>query len=142
MAYESTIPDPLAIFDAETIALESGIKDPITGIRQPVSKVEREAKRGGEIKRKEQLAKRVVTQLMEDELCREWLYDKLISCNVFGTPYAPSNTHDTAYNAGALIIGRNLELEIKLYSPQRYFLMLQEGWEREKLWDDNAADNS
>lgn len=141
MAYDN-IHDPLAAFDAETTALEAGIKDPATGIRQPVGIAERADKRREELKRKESATKRIVTRLMEDELGREWLYDKLVSCNVFGTPYVPSNTHDTAYNAGALIIGRNLEMEIKQYSPQRYFLMLEEGWQREKLWEDNVADKS
>jgi hypothetical protein len=35
-----------------------------------------------------------------------------------------------------------LENEFKKHSPQEYFLMLQEGWEREQLWNDLVADKS
>ena len=134
------IPDPLSVFDAETAAIEAGVKDPVTGIRMPYNKAEREQKRNDENKRKLQVAKHIITQLMEQELGREWLYDQLTLCNVFGTPYNPADTHLTAYNAGALIIGRGIENDIKKHSPKRYLMMLEEGWTREQLWNDEVAD--
>jgi hypothetical protein len=135
------IDDPLARFYDEEQSRNAGIKNPITGIREPYQKAEREAKRNDEIKRKSQIAKHVLTQLMEQDLGREWLYDLLNTCNVFGTPYTV-DTQLTAYNAGAMFVGKMIEGELKKYCPKNYFTMCEEGWNREKIWDDVVADKA
>ena len=136
------IDDPLARFFDEEQSRNAGVKNPVTGLRESVDKAKQRENHVNEIKRKVQLKKRILTQLLNDDLGREWLYDLLITCNVFGTPYVPVDAYLTAYNAGALYIGRVLESEIKKSDARMYFLMCQEGWDRENTWNDVVADKT
>lgn len=138
---DTPIDDPLARFYDEEKSRTAGVKHPVTGMREPYDKAKRDQIRTDEIKRKVQVKKRILSWLLADDLGREWLYDLLVSCNVEGTPFA-STDRLTAYNAGALHVGMLLKADIKNAGIREYFLMLQEGWEREKLWDDTLADKS
>ncbi len=129
------IDDPLARFYDEEQSRESGIKDPITGIRTPIDKAKQRESRNNEIKRKEEVKQRILGQLINDDLGREWLYDLLHYCGVFRSPYA-TDDRQMVYNSGALDVGKFIESGIKKVGIQEYFLLLKEGWEREKMWDD------
>lgn len=133
------IDDPLARFFAEENSRESGIKNPVTGIREQYDTAERQRLRHDEIKRKSQVSARVLKPLMETELGREWVYDKLVDANVFGTPFNVDPIA-SAYNAGALFTGRMLEAEVKKHAPENYFLMLREAHDRTVAWDEVVAD--
>ncbi len=133
------IDDPLARFYEEEQSREAGIKDPVTGFRTPVNKAQQREMHNDEIKRKQEVKKRILSQLLNDDLGREWLYDLLDYCGLFRTPYA-SNERQTVYNSGALDVGKFLESGIKKVGIREYFLMVQEGWERETMWNDAVGD--
>ena len=138
---DNIIDDPLSRFMNEEDAREAGIKDPVTGIRTPVDKAQQKQLRNDEIKRKQEVKKRVLTQLLNDDLGREWLYDLLDYCGMFQSLYANTD-RQTSYNNGARHIGEFIESGIKKSGIREYFLMLEEGWERGKMWDDMAGDKS
>lgn len=137
------IDDPLDRFlkeeEAREQARDAGVKDAVTGVRTPVNKAEKQKLRGEEIKRRKAVTKHVLSILLNEDIGREWLYEQLIRCNVFGTPFA-GDDRSTAYNAGALYYGKILESDIKKIDIRQYFRMLQEGWERETMWDDSITD--
>lgn len=137
MAFE----DPLKKFYKEDEPPTAGTKDPVTGLRATNDTIDKAKLRTDEGKRKSEVAKRIITYLMNDEYGREWLYDMLTTCNVFGTPFAGDPVL-TAYNSGALYIGRLIEGEMRKFSIREYALMLTEAWEREKVWNDLAADKN
>lgn len=133
------IHDPLSQFYDEGPAVQSGVKNPITGVREELGTAHKQKIREDEGKRKNDVNKRVITSLMQDQLGREWIHDELITCNVFGTPF----TNDpllTAYNSGALFRGKLLEAQIKKYAIKEYFIMLEEANDREAMWNSEAAD--
>lgn len=127
--------DPLKIFDDETAAQEAGVKDPITGIREPHNKAERGQRKENEIQRRSDVKKRIIVYLMQSDYGREWLYDQLILSNAFGTPFT-ADDRMTAYNSGAMYIGKMLERDIKRHALTEYLQMLKEGMEREQMWND------
>jgi hypothetical protein len=89
-----------------------------------------------EIKRKNELRRRTIQTLMATDQGREWLYDLLNMCNAFGTPFN-QDTHLTAYNCGALYVGRSLEGDIINFSADSYSLMRKEALERDRLMDEH-----
>lgn len=129
--------DPLARFDE--VSPSAGIKNPTTGIRETIDTAHRAKLRDDESKRKSQVSKHVIIDLMQSENGREWLYDMLHSCNVFGTPFTAERAM-TDYNCGALFIGRLIESDMKQFSFKEYLLMLEEAYDRQKQWEDLAAD--
>lgn len=140
MAFDDKkIPDPLAEFYNEGPSVQAGVKNPVTGIREETDTAHKQKIRQDEGKRKEDIAKRAITRLMQDDIGREWLYDELHSCNVFGTPFT-ADPILTAYNSGALWRGKLLEAQIKKYALSNYLLMLEEALQHEELWNEKAAD--
>ncbi len=135
----SEIYDPLATIYDDIPAPNSGIKDPVTGIRAEINTAERQKLRADESKRKSEVAKHVITDLMQNDLGREWLYDLMHTCNVFGTPFTADRAM-TDYNSGALFIGRLVENDIKQFAFLNYLVMQEEAWNRQKKWEDLAAD--
>lgn len=135
------IEDPLARFyNEDATTSDAGVKDSITGIRTEYNASEHEKSKNEEIYRKQQVIRRVILMLMQNDLGREWVYDQLTLCNVFGTPYTV-DPQLTAFNAGALHYGRILESDIKKHATPEFFEMLREGWERENIWNADVADN-
>lgn len=133
------IEDPLGRIYGAQPPLETTVKNPVTGVRENIDALKRQLNREEETKRKRAVTRRVVLMLMQDELGREWLFDKLTACNLFGTPF----TQDpllTAFNSGALHIGRGIETDIKQNAPREYQAMCMEGWDREEMWASDAAD--
>lgn len=100
----------------------------------PGIETEAQKKEKIELKRKQELRKRTIQMLMSNDQGREWLYDILNACNTFGTPFNP-DTHATAYNCGALYIGRSLEGDILNFSGDDYARMRKEALERDRLAD-------
>jgi hypothetical protein len=112
--------------DAPTSVRENVINAGLSpGIETPAQKNQKE-----NIKRKNELRRRTLQMLMATDQGREWLYDMLNECNTFGTPFNP-DTHATAYNCGALYIGRNLENDILRFCPDLYSVMRKESLERD-----------
>jgi transcriptional regulator with XRE-family HTH domain len=131
----SEIYDPLAAFHAEEDARTAGIKNPQTGIREDAETVQHKLNQEEYAKRKKEVSKRIIIQLMHDELGREWLYDLLNICHVFDIPF----TDIPPFNSGKTHIGKRLEADIKHHAIKMYCTMLEEGWEREKMWADSAS---
>ena len=102
----------------------------IPGVETPAQQ-----KHKTELKRKIEIRRRTIQMLMSTDQGREWLYDILNSCNVYGTPFNP-DTHATAYNCGALFIGRSLENDILNFSADSYAIMRREALEHDKLMDE------
>src|ERR1700722_18103433 len=95
--------EPAAPSSIRENLISSGV---IPGIETEEQKKQKQIeKRGVELRR------RTIQMLMATDQGREWLYDLLHGCNVFGTPFNP-DTHATAFNCGALYIGRKLEDDI------------------------------
>lgn len=136
-----TIDDPLSRFYEEEQSREAGVKNPVTGLREEYDTAARQKKRHDEISRKSQVSKHIITQLMQQDLGREWLYDLLTSCNAFGTPYAV-DPQLTAYNAGAMYVGKLIESDIKKFTPKEFFNMLEEAWTRDAIWNDEVVDST
>lgn len=139
MSDKPIIDDPLARFYDEEQSRSAGVKNPQTGIREEHDLAKKQQIRVDEGRRKSEVSKRIVLGLIQDELGREWLYDILMICNVFGTPFT-ADPVITAYNSGALFVGRMIESDMKKFDIKSYALMIQEGLERERMWNDEAAD--
>ena len=133
------IEDPLSRFYDEGTAQQAVIKNPTTGLRESTETAYKKELRANEAQRKQDVAKRIITYLMQSDLGREWLHDKLTICNIFGSPFTPEPI-TTAYNSGALWIGRLIEDEIKRYSIREYIVMMEEAINRQAEWDSKAAD--
>lgn len=129
--------DPLAEFYGDNNN-DIGRIDPHTGLRETKSQLDKQKSKEDEVKRKIQASKHVILMLMNSDHGREWIYDKLNSCNVFGTPFT-IDPMTTAYNSGALFVGRTIESEIRYHAPQLYFEMLKEANEREQIWNAEIA---
>ncbi len=57
---------------------------------------------------------------------REWMHDLLLRCNVFHTPFSPTNSQITAFNCGTQNIGLQLFGDIATHCPHEYSLMMTE----------------
>lgn len=136
MTDEPVISDPLAKFYEEADAQTAGVKDPITGIRVDVDVAKNLKNKSEEIKRKSQVAARVETDILFDELKREWMYDFLTTCHVFDIPLIPLSD----FHSGMLSVGLQLVANLKRTNIRMYNLMIQEGYEREQMWAEMAAD--
>ncbi len=135
MADKPIIDDPLARFYKEEDARSAGVKNPQTGVRESVEKVQHRANQEEYAKRKLEVTKLVITQLMFDELGREWLYDLLSACHIFDIPFSDV----LPFNAGKLHVGKRIEADIKHHAIKQYCEMLQEGWDREKMFNSDVA---
>lgn len=135
MTDDPIISDPLAKFYDEEPSRVAGVKDPITGIRVDVDVAANRKNRDEEIKRKAQVKTRVLTQLLFEELGREYLYDLLTACNIFSIPVVSISE----FNSGLMSFGKQLEADIKRVNIQKYAQMLMEGHDREVLWNELAA---
>lgn len=133
------IEDPLSRFYDEGPAPQAGIKNPKTGIRSELDTAYKKQIRDEEAKRKTEISKRIVLQLMQNEYGREWILDFLNTCNVFGNPYTTDPLR-TAFNCGALFIGNAVHDSIQKYAMDEYMTMLTESRDREERWNDMAAD--
>ena len=131
--------DPLARFYGEQPAPQSGVKNPTTGIRETNDTAHHKKLQEDETIRKSEVRKRAIVYLMQNDIFREWLYDLLHTCNVFGTPFTTDPVM-TGYNSGALFIGRLIEDDIKRFSIDEYTIMLREAWDRQQTWENIAAD--
>lgn len=136
MSDDSIITDPLAKFYDESDAQTAGVRDPITGIRVDTVVAQNRKNQADEIKRKTQVTQRVLAQLLFSENGREWLHDLLSSCHVFSIPVSEI----TDFNAGKMCVGKQIEADLKRAHIREYMMMLQEGHERDLLWNSDAAD--
>lgn len=133
------IDDQFSKFYNEGPAPQAGIKNPRTGLREETGTAYRKELRDEESHRKEEITKRIILQLMQNEYGREWIYDLLNICNVFGNPYTTDPLR-TAFNCGALYIGNGLYETIRKFSIKEYSIMIEEEYDRQRRWEDLAAD--
>ena len=134
-----SIDDPLSKLYGAVPPVQDTVKDPLTGVRKSIKTLERLQNRDEEIKRKKALQRRVIIQLMQDDMGREWLFDVLVSTGCFTNPFhAAPELRD--FNCGAFQIGVNLQNQLKEHALREYMTMCLEGWEREDMWNDLAAD--
>jgi hypothetical protein len=86
-------------------------------------------KRAGQ-ERREELE--MVSALMKLPQGRRWLYNKLVLCKTFTTPFAVGYPDQTAFNAGVQSIGHILQEDIMKAAPDLYWTMIMEGSENSK----------
>jgi hypothetical protein len=72
----------------------------------------------------------VIKALLEHERGREWIYDILVRCHIFTTPFA-ADPYLTAFNAGEQNIGNVVLADLVACEPDKYVLMCREGYNRE-----------
>lgn len=72
----------------------------------------------------------VVRGLMETVQGRQWLWEKLDLCKVFGSTFIPDKPNVGDYLQGIRDYGLNLYQEINAAAPDKIFLMNQEAAER------------
>jgi hypothetical protein len=111
--------DPLSIFDDPKPEVA---EDPAVKAMDLATKLD---------SRKKAVYAEVVKALMEHPQGREWIYDKLQRCNVFGIPFTP-DPQLTAFNCGALFVGQEISNEILATEENNYVLMRQEARLREE----------
>lgn len=133
------IDDPLYSLYGKVPPAEETVKNPHTGIRESKDILQRQQNRDDEIKRKQAVKRRVIIQLMQDDMGREWLFDVLQSTGVFTNPFN-SDTKLQDFNSGAFHVGLTLQNQLKQHALREYMQMCLEGWEREDMWADLAAD--
>lgn len=66
-----------------------------------------------------------VEAAMSMEQGRAWMYDVLVRCKVFNTPFQ-EDPYKTAFNCGMLNIGLQILDDIQVSAPQGYTKMIQE----------------
>lgn len=77
--------------------------------------------------RKEELD--FIVAIMSNKAGRRWLFNLITTCNPFGNPVIPGDTHLTYHNIGAQNIGKKLLQDINEGAPKEYILMMQESRE-------------
>lgn len=135
MSDKPIIDDPLARFLGEEDARSAGIKNPQTGIRESVEKVQQRANQEEYAKRKLEVWKRFIISNMHDDNNREALYDLLNTCHVFDIPFAEI----PQFNNGEIKIGKLIEADMKRYSIKQYCKMIEEGTELQGMFNADAA---
>lgn len=85
--------------------------------------------------RKRSNKEEVIRALMDQDKCREWLYDLLERCHIFSTPYR-QNPYDTAFNAGEQNIGNIILADLSSIAPTKYVELCREGYERNRAEND------
>lgn len=84
-----------------------------------------------------------VRRIMSDQVGREWLYDLLSSCAVFGEPFVRGSADATAYNLGRQAVGKQLFADAIVHCPSEYLLMMQESAAKDvvrNIQDDENAE--
>lgn len=72
----------------------------------------------------------IIKALMETIEGREWLYNKLDFYCVNSTPFVAGQPEATAFLCGLQEAGHQLQNEIMLYAPDKYFEMITEATAR------------
>lgn len=67
-----------------------------------------------------------VKAIMDLPQGRKWMYNFLATCNSFGNPVVPGDTHLTYHNLGAQNLGKKLLQDIDEAAPAEYVLMMRE----------------
>jgi len=67
-----------------------------------------------------------LAKIMATKEGRKWTYKLIASCNPFGNPIIPSDTHLTYSNLGAQNIGKKLLQDINDAAPDQYVIMIKE----------------
>lgn len=68
----------------------------------------------------------MVKAMMELPRGREWMYNLLDSCFIFGNPFVPGQPDSTAFNLGMANVGKRILQDINTAAPDQYMLMLKE----------------
>ena len=132
------IDDPLKRLYGDIPKTQETVRNPTTGIRESIDTLKRMQNSDDEVKRKKAVARRIVLQLMQDDVGREWMYDKLAATGIFTSPFhVDPKLQD--FNCGAFHVGREIEKELKLYAPREFMTMCLEAWDREEQWASEAA---
>ena len=71
----------------------------------------------------------IVKGLMSLAPGRSWVYDLLLECSIFTTPYTGDDS-STAYNCGRQSVGLKLFGDVVATCPDEYVLMMKEANER------------
>lgn len=108
--------DPLSIFDEP--AYDAADNTTVNIARQQATRDEADDRE-------------VIVAMMDQEKCRKWLYDLLVRCNIFTTPYTAGDPYQTTFNAGCQYIGQMILADIVKHAEEQYVHMCREGRERE-----------
>lgn len=70
---------------------------------------------------------RVIEGMMDIPEGRLWLYDLLLTCHVFSTPYVRGDSDASHIQMGEQNIGLRVLSDISVAAPDKYMLMIKEG---------------
>src|SRR5260370_11481714 len=65
-------------------------------------------------------------RLMSDAPGRKWMYDLLLRCHIWQTPFAAGQIDTTAFRLGEQNLGLQVFADVMAAAPQEYVLMIQE----------------
>jgi hypothetical protein len=68
----------------------------------------------------------VIKKVMNDTHGRAWIYDWLLRCHIYHTPFTPGSQDITDFNCGEQNIGMMLLADVQKSTPNQYLIMLKE----------------
>src|SRR5258707_10598867 len=79
-------------------------------------------------------------RLMSDAPGRKWMYDLLMRCHIWQTPFAAGQIDTTAFRLGEQNLGLQVFADVMSAAPQEYVLMMQEASTKEQIHDRRYSD--
>lgn len=73
---------------------------------------------------------------------RAWMYDLLLRCNIFHTPFVKDSPDSTAFNCGGQNIGLRIFGDVAAHCPNEYTLMMSEASTKEAANDRRYSSES
>src|SRR5258708_35275501 len=80
-------------------------------------------------------------RLMSDAPGRKWMYDLLLRCHIWQTPFAAGQIDTTAFRLGEQNLGLQVFADVMSAAPQEYVLMMQEANTKEQVHDRRYSDD-
>jgi hypothetical protein len=105
------------------------------GSRKDVRRLEKEAK----LAESNRLA--YTKRIMGDSAGRKWMYDLLVRCHIWQTPFAAGQSDVTAFRIGEQNIGLQIFADVIAAAPQEYVLMMNEASQKELVHERRYSDD-
>ena len=79
--------------------------------------------------------------IMRDRFGRRWMYDLLLRCHIWSTPFAMGQPDGTAFRLGEQNIGLQVFADVMKAAPDDYVLMMNEASEKDIINERRNRDN-
>lgn len=80
-------------------------------------------------------------RLMSDAPGRKWMFDLLLKCHIWQTPFAAGSPDTTAFRLGEQNLGLQVFADVMAAAPQEYVLMMNEASIKEQVHDRRYSDD-